>query len=864
MGSDESRAREAREGAGADENGPADESSATIPPPPVTDTDDAPPEDVPDPEDATAGDSPSATPRSSRRTSIVVAAAVGIVAVLLGWWLIGGRDGGPAGDSLGLERNGLLLLSSSRSDGRADLYVVGLDETPSRENLVLRDVRLRRIGTPSSSEVFASVPLGVPVRDGFLVHVETRDDEFAVMFVGIGGEDSTVELFDSRRALNVAYAPAVDVLLVRESGDGRERCYRGASKEPASRIGTGDTCLLGLDGTIAVLEWRDDRLDVEFSGVTAADAVTVTLDDIVDVEGSFTPFSWLTDLWNDPTFFAYVAKEGRDGRAIVHLDPRTGDEIYRSATFESDDTLLFAGGLTIGGLLRDEFTTMRLLATDGADVTPVADGPVVFARALRSGGLVFATADRQDGRSEWKDRSLEVNVFRSGDEEPQRLSERVGAWYVLESAGQADLLLLDRRDVSLLNVASGDARDLLDSRDLDEVISVQRSADGGLYVMSVDDDGWRLDSVAGDEPWTVLSRWHSLEAFHVESRSGSHVVLGREASGDDLTLAVTEVGDRRPQRVDRAEDIGTLYIAGPGRLIYSATTSRDDEVRVLDIAAGESETLHRGYALVAAGLERNIDRFLRNGIPPVFEQADLVEDCADNFRGTITGATTLELTFEPDEAACWRWDVTGLTDPVAWLHAGELYGYLEVLDRTGFLNWTAVTDELFDAALFGTLVLPSGVSEANGPWFLYFEPYAGRRASGTLETGDVALGFPSSQVVPYASGCDPSVDLERAAQCLLENLREVAFFEYADDWTILEPAFSSLRTVLSLIPERDLDRYTELLLYRGEVEFLGCGNSVRLGFGQSCFFGYGSSGLVEFQVNTAAFASTRFGRIVEW
>lgn len=867
MQSDETRSGTGPdEAASAADSGAADEAPATVPAPPAAAADDAPAPDAPAPADDGATSQPSAltTLLSSRRNLITVGAAIGIVALLLGWWLIGGRSGEPVGESLGFERNGLLLLSSSRSDGRVDLYVVGLDEDPSRENLVLRDVRLRRIDTPNSSEIFTGTYLGIPVRDGFLVHVETRDDEFAVMFVGTGGEDSTVELFDSRRGLSVAYAPAVDRLLVRESGDGTDRCYQGTSQEPVSRIGSGDACLLGLDGTIAVLELRDERLEVEFYDPTSDDVTSITLDDVADSERSFGRLSWLTNLWNDPTFFAYVAKEGRTGWALVHLDPRTGDEIYRSPTFDPDDTLLFAGGLTVGALLRDEFVTMQLLTAEGSSATPVADGPVVFARALRSGGIVFATADRQDSQGDWKDRSLDINLFLPGAEEPELLSERVGAWYVLDTADQTDLLLLDRRDVALFDLTSRESRDLIDSRDLGDIFSVQRHVEGGLYVLTSDDDGWRLDSVAGDEPWTVVSRWNSLDAFHVDTASGRHVVVGREASGDDVTLAVAETGDRRPQRVDRAEGIGALYIAGPGRLIYSAKTSRDDEVRVLDIAAGDSETLHRGDALVAAGLERNRDRFLRNGLPPVREQADLDEDCAENYRGTITGATRLELTFEPGEVGCWRWDVSGLTDPIAWLHASELYGYLEVLDRTGVLTWSAATFDLFDAALDGALVQPFDVFEDAGPWFLYFEAFTDRRASGTLETGDATLGLPTSQVVPYASGCEPSVGTERAAQCLLENLREVEFFDFTEDWASLQPALSSVRTVLGLIAERDTDRYAELLVRRGDLAFVGCQNSIRVGFGQSCFFRDSNSRVVEIEVNTSSFATSRFGRILEW
>ena len=866
---DDGRPAAGTDGAGSDgagRNEGRDDAPPVVPPPPPTGTSDdagAPHPELTDPRPAS---------RSSRRKLVIAGAAAGLVLlVLVGGLLL--RGGGGAG--FNLERNELLLLTSARSEGRVDVYVVGLDDDPSPDNRVLRDVRLRRIDIPGSLDFTTTTFLGLPVRGGFLVHVETQDDDYAVMFVGTDGEDSVIELFDSGRMLDVVYAPGIDRLLIRESGDTTDRCYLGGAREPAARIGSGETCWLGIDGTIAIADLTDGVLEIEFHDASADEVTTVTLDDVADADGWIGRLSWMTGLWSAPAFFAYVAVDGPDGRALVHVDPRTGEEVYRSAAYRPDDLWLLAGGLRIGAVLSDEYVTMRLLATDDRALVPVADGSVVFVEALASGDLLFATGDVEDAQSGWRDRSLDVHRYRPDADETERIAEQVGEWYVLDALDRVELLLLDARDAVLLDLGSGARREVLDTRDIGEVVSVLRHVEGGTYVWSIDDDGWRVDRVGGAEPWEVVSRWSSVMAFHVDPRSGWHVVQGREAAGDDVTLAVAQPGDRRVQRVDRAESIGALYVAGPGRLIYSASTPRDEEVRQLDIEEGESTTLHRGYALAAAGLPRSSDGFVLSGSLPLRGDAELFAECAENFRGTITGAEQLDLTFEAgEEAACWRWDVSGLSEPVAWLHAGEVYGFFGVVDRRDTFGWATESGSLFDVVVSGTLLEAPGLSEAGGPWFLYVEPYdADGRVTTTLETGDAALGMPTSHLFPYATGCDPTVTTERAAQCLLESFRVLDALDDGDDWASVEVAASSLRSLLGLLSERDLNRFGDLYEQQPDLEFIGCQRSIRLGFGESCFFTSpipGSdnemdpAGIIEVEVDRSSFARYRFSRILKW
>lgn len=848
---------------GAGPDAPSGEVPPPVSPPPAGAADEVSAEG-PEPQP----DGPSSSWRS-RRNLIGIGAAV-VVLLLLGWLLIGG-----GGDDFSLERNELLLLTSSRSDDRVDVYVVALDEEPSSENRVLRDVRLRRIDIPDSVEIAATNFLGLPVRDGFLVHVETRDGDSAVLFVGTDGEDSVIELFDSRRSLEVVYAPGGDRLLIVESGDSTDRCYLGGARDPASRIGGGDTCWLGLDGTVAIADLADGVFDIEFHDIASEDVTRLTVDDVADADGSIGMLSWMTGLWGAPTFFAYVAEEGRDGRALVHLDPRTGEEIYRSATFGPEDGWLLAGGLRIGAVLRDEYVTVELFATDDGVLTPVDDAPVVFADTLLSGDILYAVGERADGLLGWRERSLDLQLYRPGADEPELIAERVGEWFVLDAGDEVELLLLDDRDAVLVELDSDVRREVLDTRDLGEVINVLRHVEGGLYVSSIDDEGWRIDRVDGEEPWEFISRWDSVTAFHVDTGSGWHVVRGREASGDDVTLAVAQQGDRRVQRVDRAENIGALYVVGPGRLLYSASTVRDEEVRELDIREGESTTLHRGYAIAAAGLPRSSDGFFLGGSLPQQAEAQLFEECAENLRGTITGAEQIELTFEPGErAACWRWDTTGLDEPIAWLHAGELQGSLVAADPWNAFRWSTESFSLNSVLLSGTLLEAPGLSEDDGPWFLYVEPYdVTTRLSTTLETGDASRGRPTTHLFPFAPGCDPDVGTERAAECLLETLRVAVDGLGGGDWASLEPAMPSLRSLLYLAPERIVDRFADLLEQQPDLEFFGCQSAIRLGSGQSCFFTnpvsgeedvIDPSGVIEVGVDGSAFAQYRFNRILKW
>lgn len=820
------------------------------------------------------------TPSTSSRRNLVIAVSLGAVMLaLLGWLLFGRSDTAPAG-FLAFERHGLMLVSSARSEGRVDLHVIGDGETPGRDNLVLRDVSLATIGTPSSSELTTGSALAVPVRDGFLVNTFTRDDDYAVWFVGRDGEDSAVELLDSRRPLRVTYAPRQDVVLIRESGDGTTRCYSGSSREPASRVGRGDNCWLGLDGTVAVGELSEGRLELKFHAPGSDDVVTATVERIAGGEEPFPALDPITGLWNDPSFLAVMAEDG-SGQAIVHLDPRTGEEIYRSAVFQPEDRRLFTSGLRLGGVLRDDYATIRLIAMDGDRAFDVGEGAVVFASSLRSGELVFAAAARSDGAEDWKDGELDIFTLAPGGDEPVLLAERVGQWFAVDTVDDAGLVVADRRDVTLLDLGSGDSRDLIDIRDADDVIRVQRNVSGGLYVTSRSSDGLRIDRVDGEEPWEVVTRWDFIEEIHVDAATGLHAVKGREAPGDDSTLHIADPGTRRPQRVDRAEFIGTLYESGRSTLLYTAQTSndpRDAEVRELDIAEGEVTTRHRGYAIVSAGLPRTFEAFQTEGRSPVRSEADLFSECAENFRGTLTGTTRLEVTLAGAEEACWRWDVSGLDAPTAWLHAGELFGGLAVTDRAA-----SVFDDSFVAvdSLSGVLVEPRGLSERNGPWFVtignYFEEGT-RPRTGTLEFADAARVTPTSHLYDFAPGCTPPLLAEAAAICLQGAMQVLGpDFGFSDRGWVRSPAEFFTNEVRFLPAERDVlpvmsaqrtaySLVRDPLGYRrlGEAgaQFTGCFSSSSFFSTRTlCYFEFAQGGFAELTAFQDPSSTTRFLRI---
>ncbi|MEX0831513.1 MAG: hypothetical protein WD007_02825 [Nitriliruptoraceae bacterium] len=626
--------------------------------------------------------------------------------------------------------NELMLVATPRDvAGVVDLHVVGLADDLSADNLVARDVEVGVVHGPSGSTA------ALAVAGGFIVKVSEPGDRERVLLVDERGEADVQELFWTRRGN--PFDVHVDettgrVRVIEHLHDGRIVCHIGLLDHPVNDLGSGRSCAVGRDGSVAFVTDDGSTLRLEVYGPESVGPVP---DGVVRARDAASTRHWVTPSLG---WLIYERVLGERVELVV-VDTTDGREQFSGRPAERIEEVIVApDGGSVAYLTTSVVDTVAFVH-DGRREREVARGARVAIAYADDARLVVGESSRDDT---WDRVVVVPSKTGDGSLVPVEVARDVHDWALLpgtaeilirERAGRSDLVIAgpdqDRRVVArpasddlrafgatvgprgatLLTWIGADgygvsflpgeprgAPDLgpsdHDRRGSGGATSTGNAVDDALGSVGDDTTGEaRVSSVS--RPRSVapplLSGWHQVAASLLHPNWGRMVVLGREFPRDDYVLAMADAHGTAVHPLDRMEDAQSLAVLPDGRLLYSGRFGpswQDHQVRVVNPDSRRTEILHRDAWLVATGFGPSSWAPTRGFTA---RQVTVPEQCAGDVVGTIGVDDQATGSLEVGEQACYRWVTSELTNLWARMDASGLDGWLVVLDKVGSAEYAA-------------------------------------------------------------------------------------------------------------------------------------------------------------------------------
>lgn len=507
---------------------------------------------------ADAGEPPQPAPAKQglplKRFAIfgIIAIAFGAVAFLAYSVLTGGDDSrsGPNTDTIFL---------FSIDDNEFSYVEYGSDEQPTEfweggfDPAVVLD-------SPSAATVFD--------RGEALVGTGREDGEYSV--ISVDTSDGTVNsLLDGDDPFLTAYVPARSTVLVRELGDGNERCYAGSLDGPLERVIREDLCTFSSTGQYVVgVEFADEEDDFE--------VVTIEGERIARGE------SWTTPMFSPDDRFLIVEIGSDDSRSISVIDLDDGVIVAESSRGASVEALDITNEEVLVGIADSDGGTIERIdftgnveeifepeATFEAAFLDDPDDRVLVTVSDSNGAGAFVISPGPDGGAH-EDRRIANDVrstfiaSRSGDARPYVIISRAD--------DDSDALALVRTDAGTVEVDLDNydgIEQLLMSPNGEAVFLVHRDFEDGSAITRVD--------LRSAQTSVLIDSWDSVSIEDFSS-SDSVLVRGREDPGDDDLAAIVDFD-------------GRVEIADEADLVYQARFSDDEKTVLVSVGDGDDDEL---------------------------------------------------------------------------------------------------------------------------------------------------------------------------------------------------------------------------------------------------------------------------------
>lgn len=437
----------------------------------------------------------------------------------------------------------------------------------------------------------------------YIIIAYEDDDTYYYMRKTVG-KDDPVALFETEYNTSVYVLDKGETFVFIEYRGSRTDCYVSKDGKEAARIAKGDDCVLSRNGKTLMAAESNSKNEMTLTAYDLDGGNEIELlNDEPDVEYYY--------ISGDGSRVAYLQNDDGEKQATL-LDRASGDVLVESDKTTGTLEMGFAmNGSAFYLISEDEEEGILELFTMDGGLTSINTGYSIGADFNMAGTILVYSVSDEDGNVSVYSHSM------SGGDDVLLMDGGDLTFALIADPAYVMIKEIEDNETTLYSVpiGGGDAVELFNEEDIyyldiyyvpgsnNLFLSVSADAGDAIFVTPINDDTGRY----------IVEEWAEASILNLSENGKTLLFKGREDNGDDITLMVVDIVDKRAEPVEletRVDDILDAFFGPSGKtVVYTAETGSDyDEVEVREVPiTGEEKptTLYSEAYLVDVGWTRS-------------------------------------------------------------------------------------------------------------------------------------------------------------------------------------------------------------------------------------------------------------------